>query len=70
MIQNRKNYLTTFEAAAKLGFHPDYLRRLILGGKVRAEKLGRNWIISLADLARLKRQRFPRTEKKDNGSSK
>ena len=69
MIKNRANYYTTQEAANVLRFHPDYVRRLILQGKINAEKLGRNWLIKKKDLAKVKRQRFPRqTETDDNGN--
>jgi len=69
MIRNKANYVTTQEAANILGFHPDYVRRLILQGKIKAEKLGQSWLIREKDLAKVTRQRFPRhKEKEDDGS--
>jgi len=71
MIKSRANYVTTYEAADKLGFHPDYVRRLILRGTIKAEKLGHNWLINEKDLAKVTRQRFPRKkERQQNGSNK
>ncbi len=69
MIKSKSDYFTTTEAAEIIGFHPDYVRRLILDGKIKAERLGRNWIIKLSDITKIKRQRFPR-EKKRNGKRK
>lgn len=69
MIKNKANYVTTQEAAGILGFHIDYVRRLILRGKIKAEKLGHNWLIQECDLKKVKRQRSPKTkESEDNGS--
>ena len=58
MIKNR-NYLTTIEAGKLLGFTPDYMRRLIARGKIKAEKLGHNWILKPKDIKHIKRQRYP-----------
>lgn len=57
-----KNYLTSAEAAKKLGFSPEYIRKLILEGKIKGEKLGRNWIIEIKNLSNIKRQRFRRNQ--------
>lgn len=68
MIKSKDNYLTSAEAARALGFSHDYVRKLILQGKLKAEKLGRNWIIEKRDLRKIHRQRFPRTkESMENG---
>lgn len=61
MIKNRSNYLTSFEAAALLGFTADHVRRLIARGKIKAEKLGHNWIIPKKSLNKIHRQRFPKS---------
>ena len=69
MRKNKFNYLTSAEAAQSLGFSPDHVRKLILQGKIKAEKLGRNWIIEKKHLENVHRQRFPRTKEKiDDGS--
>lgn len=38
-------WITTEEAAAVSGFHPEYIRRLAKAGKIGAEKKGRDWWI-------------------------
>ncbi len=69
MIKNKANYMTCAEAAESLGFSPDYMRKLINKGRIKAEKLGRNWIIEKKSLAKIHRQRFPRhKENVDDGS--
>lgn len=60
MIKSKDNYLTSAEAAVKLGFSADHVRKLINKGKIRAEKLGRNWIIHKKHLIKIHRQRYPR----------
>jgi excisionase family DNA binding protein len=69
MIKSKDNYLTSAEAAQSLGFSPEHVRKLILQGKIKAEKLGRNWIIEKANLENIHRQRFPKhKENVDDGS--
>lgn len=60
MITNKEYYITSAEAAKRLNFSEDHIRKLISQGKLKAEKLGRNWIIDITDLKQIKRQRFPR----------
>lgn len=68
MIKSKDNYLTSAEAAEALGFSHEYVRKLILQGKIKAEKLGRNWIINKKNLQNIHRQRFPRSkENAQNG---
>lgn len=63
------NYITAAEAAETLGFSKDHVRKLINQGRIKAEKLGRNWIIEKKNLEKIHRQRSPRTkEKVDDGS--
>ncbi len=69
MIKNKDNYLTSAEAALALGFSHDYVRKLILQGKLKAEKLGRNWIINKKNIEKIHRQRFPRTQESVNGNN-
>jgi len=71
MTRSRSNLFTVTEAAEIIGFHPDYVRRLILEGKVKAQKLGKNWFLRMFDIAKVKRQRFPRIKgSKRNGKRK
>ncbi len=69
MIKNRANYITTYEAAIILGFTADHIRKLITRGKIKAEKIGNNWLVARKDLTKTKRQRFPKKEKDKNGSN-
>jgi len=69
MIKNKGNYLTSSEAAKALGFSPDHVRKLIRQGKIKAERIGRNWIIEKKSLDKIHRQRFIKPkENVDNGS--
>lgn len=71
MIKNKSNYVTCTEAADLLGFSADYVRKLLGEGKLQGEKFGHNWIIDKKELAKIKRQRFPRAKEKiSNGSRK
>lgn len=70
MIKNKSNYVTSAEAAESLGFTQDHVRKLINRGRIKAEKLGRNWIIEKKNLDKIHRQRFPRPkENVDDGSN-
>jgi excisionase family DNA binding protein len=55
MIKDK--YLTTKEAALLIGFSSDYVRRLVSTGKIKAEKLGKVWLIKPSSLLKIKRQR-------------
>ena len=43
--------LTTSQAAAKLGCSRAYICAQIADGRLRAQKIGRDWLIEEADLA-------------------
>lgn len=43
-MENLEELISLAEGAKKYGVHPDYLRFLVLNGKVRVQKIGRNWI--------------------------
>lgn len=65
MIKNKSNYITSAEAAIRLGFSSGYVRKLILKGKLKGEKFGHTWVITISELSKIKRQRFPREQKED-----
>jgi excisionase family DNA binding protein len=44
------DWITTQEAAALTGFHPDYVRKLMQAGKIKGQKWGRDWQVSKASL--------------------
>lgn len=69
MKLKHNDYLTSKEAAAIIGVSHDHIRRLIRDGKIKAEKLGHNWLIQRVVAKKIKRQRFPRKKEKKNGSS-
>jgi len=60
-------FVTTTEAARLIGVTPDYVRYLILHGKIRALKVGNQWLIKPTALRHFERQRFSRKES-ENGS--
>lgn len=71
MMKSKEHYITSAEAAKKLNFSEDHIRKLISQGKLIAQKLGRNWIIDIDDIKKIKRQRYPRTKDTyKNGISK
>ncbi len=45
-----EEWITTTEAAELSGYHVDHVRRLILAGKVKAQKFGRDWQVDRASL--------------------
>ncbi len=57
MRLNNLGYYTSAEVAEMLGFTQDHIRRLILDGKLKAVKLGNNWLIKPKDLKHIKRLR-------------
>lgn len=60
--QNSRRFLTSAMVAEKLGYTPDHVRRLILRGKIKAEKAGHDWIVLPKDIARFKRLRKAKTK--------
>ena len=42
--------LTTKQAAELIGYHPEYIRQLVKAGKLKAEKIGRDWLIPKSKL--------------------
>lgn len=57
--------MTSLEVAKMLGFSADHVRRLILQGKIKAQKLGHNWIVDPKDIIHIKRQRLSKKAKKE-----
>lgn len=43
---SKEKFLTSAMAGAHLGYSPDYIRRLCSTGKLKAEKVGNNWLIN------------------------
>lgn len=69
MIKSKfDTFLTSAEAAKKLGFSADHVRKLFQTGKIKGKKIGRNWIVSLKELAKVKRRRFARKMENTDGA--
>ena len=62
-------FITSKQAAEKLGFTPDYIRRLCVDGKIKGEKYGNTWVINANELKRIKRQRYPKENSQDGVGS-
>jgi excisionase family DNA binding protein len=58
----KSHYLTSSEVAKLLGFTEGHVRRLIIQGKLKAEKVGGSWLIKPKDAQKIKRQRFKRED--------
>jgi excisionase family DNA binding protein len=50
--------LPTVGAATVLGFHPEHVRRLIRGGRLRARRVGGDYRVALDDLWALLEVRY------------
>lgn len=51
-----QDFVTTGEAAARLGVTPNRIRQLIRGGQMPAQKVGRDWMILEEDLESFQNQ--------------
>jgi excisionase family DNA binding protein len=60
--------LTLREAAAQLGITADTLRAQIRRGRLRATKLGRDWVVEAAEVARYERTSLGRQGRPARGS--
>ena len=50
MAKNKDELVSLSEAAETYGYSGDYLRRLAEKGRLRAQKLGRNWLTTGVDM--------------------
>jgi excisionase family DNA binding protein len=55
--QPKMEFYTTKTLGQMAGLSPDYIRQLILGGKIKAQKIGRDWAISANEVMRFLRDR-------------
>ena len=53
------NPLTADEAAEILGYHPDYVRRLLRNGVIKAQQFNRVWMIECQEVERIKTLQGP-----------
>jgi excisionase family DNA binding protein len=42
----KEGWITTEEAAKLVDYAPAYIRRLAISGRIEAQKVGRDWLIS------------------------
>ena len=69
MLKYRDYYVTCKEAAILLGFTAAHLRRLIIQGHIKAEKMGTTWVIPRKDLSMIRRRRFSLKKEDSNARS-
>ncbi len=50
VAKNKDDLLTLSQAAENYGYSGDYLRRLAEKGRLKARKLGRNWLTTSDDM--------------------
>ena len=50
-VESKESFLTLREAASLSPYSSDYLNLLARKGKIRAYKIGRDWLITKKDLA-------------------
>ena len=50
---------TVQEAAERLDYHPDHLRRLLRAGRVEGERIGQVWLIDRQEVERIKALQGP-----------
>jgi excisionase family DNA binding protein len=48
-------WMTTEEAARELGYHPNYIRRLLRSGRLEGRKYGTIWLVEIVSVNRLHR---------------
>jgi excisionase family DNA binding protein len=51
-----RDFMTLAEAAAKIELSPSTLRNQVHHGRLRAEKIGKTWVVTEAEVARYKRE--------------
>lgn len=67
---SKGKFITAKQAAERLGFTPDYIRRMCTDGKITGEKMGNTWIVNIKELRKIKRQRFKKDSEDGIGSEK
>lgn len=56
-IINTEKYLTTSQAATQLGLAVDTIKKYCQSGRIKAITIGRQWMISLAEVDKYNRDR-------------
>jgi excisionase family DNA binding protein len=65
---SKGKFITSKQAAEKLGFTPDYIRKMCVEGRIKAEKLGSVWVTTLSAIRKIKRQRHSKESGNGIGS--
>jgi excisionase family DNA binding protein len=50
MTDPYQDLISLAEAAKRYGLTPDYLRQLAIKGRLKARKIGRNWVTTAGDV--------------------
>lgn len=50
MTDPYQDLISLAEAAKRYGLTPDYLRQLAIKGRLKAQKIGRNWVTTPSDV--------------------
>lgn len=53
----KNKYFSLSQVAELKGFSTAHLRRMIINGKLKAEKVGKSWLIEKEELDKIKRSR-------------
>ena len=64
MKKNKSVYLTSQDVAKELMLTVFHVRRLLIQGRIKAIKFGRDWLIDKEDLKGITRRRYPRKRNK------
>ena len=67
MIRHR-DYMTSFRVAELTGLTIEYIRKLLINGKIKGEKLGNYWFVHSKDFKDFQRKRL-QMEKIKNGNN-
>lgn len=59
----KDNYFSLSDLAVMKGFSTAHLRRMILSGKLLAEKVGKRWIVNKKEANKIQRQRASNKQK-------
>lgn len=66
---HKHKLITCKMAAAQLGMSAEYIRRLIMDGKIKAERLGHDWLMTPKAISHIKRQRKSSTKESEDADS-
>jgi excisionase family DNA binding protein len=62
-----RDFLTLAEAAARLGLSASTLRNQVHNGRLRAELIGKTWIVTEAEVERYERESLGRPGRRARG---